>query len=122
MSFHVPNKLRIRGGHMGSTDAIGNNGIFEISLAHSQKFMTIASDGLGWEHVSISRRDRCPTWQEMCQIKEMFWDDTDCVVQYHPAESEYVNQHPFCLHLWRQAGLQTMPMPPSILVGFKKVA
>ena len=22
-------------------------------------------------------------------------------MQLHPAEQEYINQHPYCLHLWR---------------------
>jgi len=33
-----------------------------------------------------------------------------------PAESEYVNLHPFCLHLWRPKGT-TIPTPPRALVG-----
>lgn len=123
MTFHVPNKLRIRGGKIGSTDAIGNNGAFEVTLKHSQRFIVIASDGLlGWEHVSVSRHDRCPTWGEMCQIKAMFWDDEDCVVQYHPPRAEYVNIHPYCLHLWHPTGSQQMPMPPSYMVGIKEAA
>jgi hypothetical protein len=61
--------------------------------------------------------DRCPTWEEMCQINDMFWDKTDCVVQFHPPESEYVNNHPYCLHLWKPIGI-ALPMPDSILVGY----
>ena len=30
------------------------------------------SDGLGWDHVSVSLADRCPTWAEMCFIKDLF--------------------------------------------------
>jgi hypothetical protein len=40
------------------------------------------------------------------------------VIQYHPPESEYVNNHPNCLHLWRPTGC-ALPMPPSIMVGVK---
>lgn len=78
----------------------------------------IASSGFGWEHVSVSRRDRCPTWDEMCLVKALFWDDDDCVIQHHPPCSEYVNNHPYCLHLWRPIDV-SLPMPPSILVGVK---
>ena len=28
----------------------------------------IASWGGGWEHVSVSLRNRCPTWEEMCRV------------------------------------------------------
>lgn len=74
----------------------------------------------GWEHVSISVVDhkgvRTPTWPEMCFVKDLFWDEEETVVQYHPPKSEYVNQHPHALHLWRPL-LATLPRPPSILVG-----
>lgn len=120
MSFHVPNKFRIRSGPAATTDEIGNNGMFEVKLRLNQRVLIVASDGMGWEHVSVSRRDRCPTWDEMCQVKSLFWDASDCVVQFHPPQSEYVNNHPNCLHLWRQAG-GDFQLPPSILVGCKGV-
>lgn len=122
MTFHVPNMMRIRDGQLGSTNAIGNNGAFLVKLKNGQHFIVIASDGMGWEHVSVSRKDRCPTWEEMCQIKAIFWDDEDCAVQYHPPKSEYVNNHPYCLHLWRPTGSQQIPMPPSYMVGVKEAA
>jgi len=80
--------------------------------------VVVWSDGGGWEHVSVSFRGRCPSWEEMCIVKDIFWHEDECVVQYHPAKSEYVNNHPYCLHLWRPLQ-QDMPVPPSILVGVK---
>ena len=67
MTFSVPEKFRIRTGRVGSDASFGNNGAFEVRLRHAQTVYVIASDGAGWEHVSVSRRDRCPTWDEMCQ-------------------------------------------------------
>ena len=32
----------------------------------------IASWCGGWEHVSVSLQNRCPTWDEMCRIKDIF--------------------------------------------------
>lgn len=119
MTFQVPNKYRIRTGRLASSEAYGNNGAFDVRLKHSQVVFIIASDQLGWEHVSVSRMDRCPTWDEMCQVKAMFWGEDDCVVQYHPPRSDYVNHHPRCLHLWRPTDGVTIPMPPSIMVGPK---
>jgi hypothetical protein len=116
MTFHVPSNSRVREGRYGSTEEQGNNGAFILRLAHSQTLFAIASDGMGWEHVSVSRRDRCPTWAEMCAVKAMFWDDEDVVLQYHPRASEYVNVHQFCLHLWRPIGIE-VPTPPPIFVG-----
>ena len=51
----------------------------------------------------------------------MFWGDEDCVVQFHPPRSEYVNMHPNCLHLWKQVDAE-FSMPDSILVGIKEAA
>jgi hypothetical protein len=113
--FKTPNEYRIRGGELGSTDEIGNNGAFMIPY---QSFIlrVIASDGMGWEHVSVSLPNRCPNWREMCFIKDLFWDAEDVVIQYHPAKSEYVNRHETTLHLWRPVGVE-IPTPPKELVG-----
>lgn len=121
MSFHTPNAGRVRSGPLGTSDAHGNFGlfIFKTPKAHSSAVLrVIASEDGGWEHVSVSTSTRCPTWEEMCFIKEQFWDGDDCVVQFHPPESEYVNNHPFCLHLWRPIGLN-ITTPPAWMVGIK---
>jgi hypothetical protein len=84
--------------------------------------MIIASDGDvpgelgGWEHVSVSTDRRIPNWIEMSFVKNLFWAAEECVVQYHPPQSEYVNNHPRVLHLWRWTK-GDFPMPPNILVG-----
>ena len=81
----------------------------------------IFSWGGGWEHVSISPLNKriVPSWDEMCKLKDMFFLPEEWVVQFHPAESEYVNNMPNCLHLWRPIN-EKMPTPPSIFTGIKK--
>ena len=69
-------------------------------------------DPMSWEHVSVSRRDRCPTWDEMCFVRGLFWGPEEMAIQYHPAESEHVSIHPFCLHLWAIPGAP-FPKPPK---------
>jgi len=119
MSFHVPEKYRVKTGLMRSHSIAGNNGQFIISSnGIKHPLQCIASDAAGWEHVSVSLRSRCPTWDEMTFIKSLFWDEDDCVVQFHPAKTDHINNHPHCLHLWRPTHGQ-MPRPPSILVGVK---
>lgn len=115
--FHVPEKYRITTGKYGSTSLIGNNGAFLI-MEHKLKspLRVIASDGMGWEHVSVSLQNRCPSWAEMCFVKDLFWDDMDTVIQYHPPKSDYINYHPYVLHLWRPIE-QDIPRPPAIMVG-----
>lgn len=99
-------------------------GAFRIPARVSgRELFVIACDGeeTGWEHVSVSlqnRRDRCPSWEEMCIVKSLFWDDEEAVIQFHPPKSEYVNFHGGCLHLFRCVS-QPFPLPPSILVGPK---
>jgi hypothetical protein len=122
MSFQVPNGYRIRTGRMATKDSFGNNGMFLVpQRGGGMPLRVIAADGglpgdIGWEHVSVSRPDRCPTWAEMCLVKDLFWGPEDTVVQYHPPKLDYVNNHPFCLHLWRPVGVE-MPRPPAIMVG-----
>jgi len=115
--MNIPEQYRIKTGRLASDESYGNNGAFIVPF-ESFELMVIASDGEGWGHVSVSLKHRTPNWKEMCYIKKVFWDDSDCVVQYHPPKSEYVNNHPNCLHLWRPIGGK-IKMPPSILVGIK---
>jgi hypothetical protein len=122
MSFHVPNTWRVREGVYASDDEAGNNGAFRF-MGHGPLYAwinTIASDGAGWEHVSVSidQTSRCPTWEEMCMIARIFWDDSDVLVQYRPAAENYVNCHPYVLHWWRPIGVE-LPTPEPILVGPK---
>ncbi len=116
MAFHVPNEFRVRTGdpRFATDDSWGNAGLF----IPGNGLRIIASDGEGWEHVSVSRTHRCPTWEEMCWVKDRFWDADDCVAQFHPPKADYVNFHPYCLHLWRPT-TATFPRPPSWMVGPK---
>lgn len=129
--MHVPEHYRIRTGYMGSGPEVGNNGAFRIPALGRIRplpLTVIASNGDGWadcgyeppvwEHVSISTPVRCPTWEEMCFVKGLFWDDEDTVMQLHPPKSQWINNHPYCLHLWRPIGI-AIPMPPSLAVGIR---
>jgi hypothetical protein len=115
----VPNQYRVRTGILGSDDSEGNNGCFKIPF-RSYEFTVIASDGEGWEHVSVSLKNRIPNWEEMCFIKDLFWDENDVVVQFHPAKKDYVNNHSNCLHMWKPTGKQ-IETPPAILVGVQEM-
>lgn len=100
---------------MASTEEHGRNGMFYIPRGR-EILRCLISDGGGWEHVSVSLPNRCPTWDEMCFVKDAFWNLDECVTQFHPPRSEYVNMHPFCLHLWRPT-TAVIPTPPTIFVG-----
>ena len=103
-----------------STPADGFNGFFRFTV-DGRRVKCIVSDGEGWQHVSVSCDEdrRLPTWGMMCRIKDLFWEPEDWVIQFHPAQSQYVNNYP-CLHLWRPVGVP-FPVPPSLLVGIKEL-
>jgi len=76
----------------------------------------IGSDGEGWDHVSVSRADRTPTWEEMEWVKREVFEPDDCVMQLHVPVTEHKNLHPHCLHLWRPQGAE-IPRPPVFMVA-----
>lgn len=98
-------------------------GAFEIDGPCGTRLKILASPGdaneeIPWEHVSVSCRNRIPNWTEMCFVKDLFWEPESAVMQLHPPKSDYINNHPYCLHLWRPLHLD-IPLPPSIAVGIK---
>ncbi len=115
--FKVPNEYRLKNHpQLGSENSEGNNGFFV--MRHSgYELHCLASDGGGWEHVSVTiNRPRCPGWDLMCFVKNLFWEETDTVIQFHPPADKYVNDHQYCLHLWKPVGKE-IELPPSIFVG-----
>lgn len=122
--FKVPERFRMthaRDPKYNSDASYGNNGRFSIKSKYGKNrilYLIQASDGEGWEHVSVSLplNKRCPTWEEMCFIKDMFWSPEDVVIQYHPAKKDYVSHVSNCLHLWKPTG-QDIPTPNSMFIG-----
>lgn len=102
----IPNAIEV--GHDG--------GAFRFnSPIDKAPLVVIASFGMGWDHISVSRKNRCPNWPEMCFIKDIFFEDDEVVIQYHPKKSEYVNDNKNCLHLWKPHNIE-LPMPDVIMV------
>lgn len=113
---------RILDGPYGTSMSDHCNGAF-IIVVNGRTLRIMASDGTdedahGWEHVSVSRANKCPTWEQMCWVKDQFWEAEEVVFQLHPKRSEYISHHPYCLHMWRHKVIPC-PAPPSILVGPK---
>lgn len=71
----------------------------------------IASNGGGWDHVSISRDLRTPSWAELEHVKRLFFQDDEVAMQLHVPPKDHVNVHPNCLHLWRPHDV-AIPLPP----------
>lgn len=127
------NQFRVRDGMFASDESFGFCGMFEFALPGEPRRIRciasdcsdiekIAPDAPKWRHVSVSfgpGSKHCPSWELMCKIKDLFWEPSDAVIQIHPPNSEYINNHPHCLHLW-QCLSEKQPLPPSIFVGLKE--
>ena len=57
-------------------------------------------DGKRWLHVSFSRKDRIPSYEDLRLIKELFVGRDRLAVQVFPAARKHVNYMETCLHLW----------------------
>ena len=108
-----PDALQFYGGWTGDETC----GVFQVLSKIDHAILRIvASSGEGWDHVSVSRKNRCPNWAEMEQIKHLFFKENETAMQLHVPESEHINCHPYCLHIWRPTD-QEIPKPPPIMVG-----
>lgn len=93
-----------------------DGGIGYVYLPISKKSLAVIfSWGGGWDHVSVSHKNKVPSWEEMCMVKDIFFDEEECVIQYHPPKSQYINNHPYCLHLWRPQNKEVL-MPPKVMI------
>ena len=81
------NKNRIK---MFGYDGDESNGAFKFRIKGND-YLVIASNGGGWEHVSVSCISRVPSWEIMCEIKDMFFNEDEVVMQLHPAKKDYIN-------------------------------
>lgn len=100
------NRFRKRHPQLGASPPDSLYGYFVVPF--NEKHLAVISSGeahsgINWEHVSVSLPDRCPTWEEMCHVKDLFWGEHETVIQFHPRKSNYVNNHQNCLHLWRNS-------------------
>jgi len=52
----------------------------------------------GW-HISISRNDRYPSWDEIAKARYELVPDEAEMVMHLPSQKDYVNIHNYCFHL-----------------------
>lgn len=91
-------------------------GTYRVTAPTCSDLFIISSKGMGWEHVSVSTRKRIPNWLEMSFVKDLFFSEDEVVMQLHPAKKNYINAHPYVLHLWKPE-LAEIPLPPKWMVG-----
>jgi hypothetical protein len=78
----------------------------------------IEEDGQKWVHVSISREDREPSWEDLTTVKRLFLGDERWAYQVIPPQSEFYNvglpgRGLHVLHLW--SPLDNKPRLPNFL-------
>ena len=80
-------------------------------------YFVVAANKCDYDHISVTlpNKERCPKWNEMCAIKDLFFHREETVIQYHPAEKDYIDIHQYCLHLWRPQK-ETIPVSPTWMV------
>lgn len=97
-----------------------HNGAFVVDKfnKNGEFYLVIVSNGQGWDHVSVSLHkkngnniNRCPSFEEMQMIKAKIFGEDEVVFQLHPREEDYINTHPYCLHLWKPNSCD-MVLPP----------
>jgi len=86
-----------------------------VLFHRGQRLNVIASNGGGWDHVSVSTATRCPTWEEMEYVRSLFFRGSETVMQLSVPRAQHINNHPHCLHLWRPQQCE-IPRPPSEFV------
>lgn len=91
-------------------------GCFRLrSIIDGGDLRIIANNGSGWDHVSVSRANRCPNWPEMEQVRRVFFQDHETAMQLHVPPTDHINLHAYTLHMWRPHGVE-IPRPPAEMV------
>jgi len=102
--------------HYGWAGDAGHGAFIVPSPIDGADLRIVASSSLGWDHVSVSRRNRAPNWTEMEHVKRLFFRPDETAMQLHVPASELINVHPHCLHLWRPQDVE-IPRPPADMVA-----
>ena len=97
-------------GHKGDSTC----GRFFVRIG-DELICVIAAAGEGWDHISVSCKERCATWAEMEHIKRMFFKPNEVAFQLHVPPKDHINNNPNVLHIWRPHH-KPIPLPPKWMV------
>jgi hypothetical protein len=80
----------------------GDAGVeYERLLTREHVLITVGRhEGKRWIHFSIAHPSRIPHFEELRRYKDAFLGVERKAIQVLPPKSEYVNIHPYCLHLF----------------------
>ena len=91
----------------GYTDEGSFMGIARVYRNKGQGLLVLVSvatknDGHKVLHVSLSRRSRIPSWEDVKRVKNAFIGEDKEAYHVIPSMDDYINMHQFCLHLWHE--------------------
>lgn len=76
------------------------NKTVETTFQTSSGCVGIVSRDAGMWHLSISHKDRLPTYDELKDARYRFCPDVKYMAMIFPPKKEFVNVYETCLHLW----------------------
>lgn len=62
-----------------------------------------------WLHISVSRRTKTPTWQEMETARAELGYVDRLFIQMHPPRAHWLNLHQHCLHMFSRIDGDAIP-------------
>ncbi len=68
-------------------------------------------NGAEWVHLSVSRRSRTPSYEDLCLVRRIFFREDRPAYHVFPKVDEHRNFHAYCLHLWLPLGADPFPDP-----------
>lgn len=85
-------------------DPTGFCAAFQNTLSGLRATVTLDTmeDGATYTHVSCSYPHKLPSWDDLKQVKDAFIGPHREAIQVLPKDEDYVNVHPYCLHLWAE--------------------
>lgn len=101
---------RITTGKFGTKVGSGPVGafLFKKNRGAMGTLVCIVSTDNGWEQVSIQRKDKPPTLDDLRYVRNLFWDADEPVLVYVGAKVHDPNS----THLWRPLK-HIVPLPPE---------
>ena len=83
--------------------AFEKNGLFVITSLQKEL------DNNFWIHVSLSRKNKLPSYNDVKLVKNTFIGKDKKAIQIFPEEENHVNLMPYCLHLWHCVDKDPLP-------------
>lgn len=71
----------------------------------------VEADGKPWVHLSLARKSRIPSYDDMSLVRRLFLGEDVKSIQVFPKKEQYVNLNPYVLHLFVCLALEGDGLP-----------